>query len=169
MIAVTFTCQIAESTLCYFQIMSTCSEEIKLSVARRYLQLANDRNMDEMFNLYEQDATYAMQSTPTEKSTIFSGLDSIKDMTLKYFNGLASDVKWEIEREHQVDNSFEPDLVAKNNYRKGDAVVYDFKQTTDLKVKDGNGLEREWVCVNERGKIYHVEMVHLDWESERTD
>ena len=149
--------------------MSTSSEDSKLSIARRYIQLTNDRNFDELFELYEWDATYEMRSTPTEKPTIFSGLDAIKGVTLKYFNEFAPNVKWEAEHEYQVDNSFEPDLAAKKNYKEGDAVVNDFKQTADVEMKSGSERAREWVCVNDRGKIYYVKLVNLGWESKRTD
>ena len=141
--------------------MSNLSEESKISVAHRYLQLANDRNLDEMFKLYEQDAIYEMQSTPPEPAITFTDLDSIKDMTLKYFNTVPSDVSWEVEQKHQVDNGFEPDLSVKKNYKEGDAVVTDLKQTTVVAGKSSTRRMREWVCVNERGKIYHVKLINL--------
>jgi hypothetical protein len=123
----------------------------KIAVARRYLSLSNERNLEEIFNLFEQDAQYESQ-TRSGETTTFDGLDQIKDMMSKYYNGTAPDVKWVIEKDFTIDLAFGKD---------NDAVVFDFRGHSKVNEQMNDKRGREWLCINKQGKIYYIKNISL--------
>jgi hypothetical protein len=84
--------------------MSTSDE--KIAVARRYQSLSNEHNLEEIFNLFEQDAQYESQTLTSGETKKFNGLDQIKEMMLKYYNETVPDVNWITEKDFTIDSAF---------------------------------------------------------------
>ena len=130
--------------------MSTSDE--KIAVARRYLTLSNEHNLEEIFNLFEQDAQYESQTLSSGESKKFNGLHQIKEMMTKYFNETVPDVVWVIEKDFTIDSTLEKD---------NDAVVFDFRRHSKVNEQMNDKPGREWVCVNQQGKIYYIKVIPL--------
>ena len=130
--------------------MSTTDE--KIAVAHRYVALSNERNLEAISNLLEQDAQYESQSLTSGESHNFNGFDQIKQMMLEYYNEISPDVEWIIEKDFTIDLTFGKDH---------DAVVFDFRGHSNVNQELNDKHGREWVCVNQQGKIYYIKSIAL--------
>ena len=148
----------------FFSFASTCpsieeyategtmsTPEEKIAVTRQYFQLSNEHDLDKIFALFEHDATYH-SATAT-----FSGLAAIKTMMEQYFTVTVPDVHWEVDKDFSIDSTF-----SENSKQAGDAVVCEFLRQSQKNDQLGNRRGREWVLVNEKGKIYHIRVQNLD-------
>lgn len=138
------------SSYLFRRSMSTSDD--KLAVARRYLTLSNEHNLQGIFDLFDQDALYESQTLTSGESKKFHGLDQIKEMMSKYFNETVPDVKWEVEKDFTIDSTFGKD---------NDAAVFDFRRYSKVNEQMNDKRGREWICVNEQGKIYYIKVVPL--------
>ncbi len=131
--------------------MSKTSEQ-KIAIAKLYLELSNQHALDKIFDLFEQDATYESVNLNAR----FQGLDEIKAMMNKFFLETIPDVQWEVSH-YEIASDFSSHL-AGNRYNTGDAVVFNFVRISQQKPQFHNKQGREWVCINSRGKIYHIKV-----------
>lgn len=130
--------------------MSTSDE--KIAVARRYLTLSNEHNLEAIFNLFEQDAQYESQALSSGESKKFNGLDQIKEMMSKYFNETVPDVEWTVEKDFTIDST-----LGTNH----DAIVFDFRRHSKVNEQMNDKRGREWIYVNQQGKIYYIKVIPL--------
>ena len=130
--------------------MSTSDE--KIAVARRYQSLSNEHSLEEIFNLFEQNAQYESQTLTSGETKKFDGLDQIKEMMLKYFHETVPDVKWVTEKDFTIDLAFGKD---------NDAVVFDFRRHSKVNEQMNDKRGREWICINKQGKIYYIKVIPL--------
>ena len=130
--------------------MSTSEE--KIAVARHYQDLSNAHRVEEIFKLLEEDAQYESLTMANGETKKFNGLDQIKEMMFKYYHETVPDVHWEIEKDFAIDPTFGKD---------NDAVVFDFLRHSKVNEQMNNKRGREWICVNQRGKIYFIKVTPL--------
>lgn len=134
-----------------FKVKMSTSDE-KIAVARRYVNSSNERNFEAIFSLFEQDAQYDSQSLTSSELYTLNGLDKIKEMMLEYYNQTSPDVKWIVEKDFTMDLAFGKDH---------DAVVFDFRGQSNANEQVNDKRGREWVCVNQQGKIYYIKSIAL--------
>ena len=130
--------------------MSTFDE--KLAVACRYVSLSNERNLEEICNLFEPDAQYESQTLASGESKKYNGLDEIKEMMLEFYNNTVPDVQWIVEKDFAIDLTFEKDH---------SAVVFDYRPYSKANEEMNDKQGREWICINEQGKIYYIKSIVL--------
>lgn len=134
--------------------MSSHGELIEKSkvLAKLYVDLSNDHNVDSIDPLFESDATY--HSTFLGKT--YHGKEPIMQMMREYFSSY-KDVHWNVDLYSEETNNDEIATLVKE---KGAtcAVVFDYTRTCtiDNELKSNNG--REWIIVSKDLKICHVQV-----------
>jgi predicted ester cyclase len=108
-------------------------------LAQQYVDLSNQHGLDQVFPLFEDQATYS-----SSQFGAFEGIDAIKDMMTGFFTKFP-DVHWDVE-------TYTPET--------DDTVVFDFiMKATDLET--GNKVTRqgrERIRFSDTSLIIHIEV-----------